>query len=174
MPRFLTPYRSVLIILVIAGGLLACGDRSLAAASAIDSAEQAAILKPVQAWVRAFSTQQAAFPTDAFTEDCIIIDEFAPFAWSAGTTNVRQWYAAVEGLDSAANRQAVLRSKESVSVGEVENLSVTGDLAYMTFHATWSAAGRHGKPFTQRGLFTVVERKTPNGWRMSANSWGIL
>jgi len=146
------------------------------AATTISPAQETAILLPVQAWVHAFDTQQETFPSNAFTDDCIIIDEFAPFAWSAsaGTTSVRQWYAAVEGLDSPQNRQEVLRSKETVDVGKVENLTVSGDLAYMTFHATWSAVGRKNKMFVQHGLFTVVERKTANGWRMSANSWGIL
>jgi ketosteroid isomerase-like protein len=164
--------RSIVVMICLAAALLATNAR--AATPAITAEERAAVLKPVHAWVHAFSTQQKDFPSDAFTDDCTVIDEFAPFAWSAGTTNIRQWYAAVEGLDSPANRDGVIRSKESVSVGDVENLVISGDGAYMTFHATWSANGRGSKMFTQHGLFTVVERRTPNGWRISANSWGIL
>jgi ketosteroid isomerase-like protein len=148
---------------------------AVAAEPSITAEQRDAIMRPVNAWVHAFSTQQAAFPDDAFTDDCLIIDEFAPFAWSPGTTTVRQWYADVEGLDTAADRQSVLRSKESLQVGDPENLTIAGDRAYMSFHATWSATNpKTNKPFVQHGLFTVVERKTKNGWRMIANAWGIL
>ena len=32
-------------------------------------------MAPVNAWSKAFNTAQTAFPTDAFTEDCTLIDE---------------------------------------------------------------------------------------------------
>jgi ketosteroid isomerase-like protein len=133
-----------------------------------------ALMAPVNAWVKAFNTAQTTFPSDAFTEDCTVIDEFAPFAWGPPHPTVRQWYAAVEGLDVPGHRHYVLSTHEHVDVGPPSNVFVKGDNAYMTFHAVWHAQGPHNKHFSQTGLFTVVERKTPDGWRMSANSWGIL
>ncbi len=136
--------------------------------------DTSALLVPVNAWAKAFNTHQAAFPSDAFTEDCTVIDGFPPFAWAPQHATVREWYAAVEGLDVPAHRPFVLKSQERVEVGTPENVIVKGDNAYMTFHSTWTALGPHGKHFTQAGLFTVVEHKTPSGWRISANSWGVL
>jgi ketosteroid isomerase-like protein len=132
------------------------------------------LMAPVNAWSKAFNTAQTAFPTDAFTEDCTLIDEFTPFAWGPSRPTVRQWYAAVEGVDSPARRKMVLSTHEHVDVGPPSNVFVKGDNAYMTFHAVWTAQGPHNKHFSQIGLFTVVERKTADGWRISANSWGIL
>lgn len=132
-----------------------------------------ALMAPVNVWVRAFDTHQAQFPSDAFTDDCTVIDEFSPFAWDPKHATIRQWYAAVEGLDSPKDRASVLQSRETVVVGSPENVAVRGDIAYMTFHSVWTGF-RGSKRFAQQGLFTVVERKTPAGWRISANSWGIL
>ena len=131
-------------------------------------------MAPVNAWVKAFNSAQATFPSDAFTDDCTVIDEFPPFAWGQSHPTVRQWYASVEGLDVPGHRQMVLGTHEHVDVGQPENVFVKGDNAYMTFHAVWHGNGPHNKHFSQTGLFTVVERKTAAGWRISANSWGIL
>src|ERR1700722_2841466 len=149
---------------------------ALASALIIAAAQPdtAPLMAPVNAWTTAFNTAQTTFPTDAFTEDCTVIDEFAPFAWGPSHPTVRQWYAAVEGVGSAARRQMVLSTHEHVDVGLPSNVFVKGDTAYMTFHAGWTAQGPHNKHFSQPGLFTVVERKTADGWRISANSWGIL
>jgi ketosteroid isomerase-like protein len=137
-----------------------------------------ALMAPVNAWVKAFNTAQTTFPSDAFTDDCTVIDEFAPFAWGPSHPTVRQWYAAVEGLDVPGHRQIVLSSHDHVDVGTRSNVFVKGDNAYMTFHALWHAEyrapGARTKHFSQTGLFTVVERKTAEGWRISANSWGVL
>jgi ketosteroid isomerase-like protein len=132
------------------------------------------LMAPVNAWVKAFNSAQATFPSDAFTDDCTVIDEFPPFAWGPSHPTVRQWYASVEGLDVPGHRQMVLGTHERVDVGQPENVFVKGDNAYMTFHAVWKAQGPHNKHFSQTGLFTVVERKTTDGWRISANSWGTL
>jgi ketosteroid isomerase-like protein len=133
-----------------------------------------ALMAPVNAWAKAFNTHQTTFPSDAFTDDCTVIDEFPPFAWAPGHATVRDWYAVVEGLDDPAHRQDVLRTQAHVDVGTPENVVVKGDAAYMTFHSTWSGLIPNGKHFSQTGLFTVVERKTPDGWRISANSWAVL
>ena len=133
-----------------------------------------ALMAPVNAWVRAFDTHQAQFPSDAFTDDCTVIDEFSPFAWDPKHATIRQWYAAVEGLDSPKERAYVLRSGETVVVGSPENLIVQDNIAYMTFHATWTTVRGDKKRYAQQAVFTVVERKTPVGWRISANSWGVL
>jgi ketosteroid isomerase-like protein len=153
---------------------LLCYVQTAVSAAPPPAVDRKELLAPVDAWVHAFSSQQAAFPSDAFTEDCTVIDEFPPFAWGPGGPSVRVWYAAVEGMDAPANRASVLRTKETVLVGLPENLQVQGNRAYMTFHAVWSGLSRKGKRFSQRGLFTVAERKTTAGWRIFAHSWGIL
>lgn len=131
-------------------------------------------LNPVNAWVHAYNSHQMAFPTDAFTDDCTVIDEFAPFAWAPQKTDVHSWYSRIQGAQSPQARRRILESQEFTAVSAPENLIVSGDIAYLTFHSYWTYRKRDGSRFLQRGLFTVVERKTPLGWRISAQSWGIL
>ena len=153
---------------------LAANAGSAQAADAPNAAQRAALMKPVNAWVRAFDAHDVRFPADAFTSDCVVIDEFAPFAWAPGETpSVQSWYKKVVGADGPKHRARVLASHEYVVVGEPENVRIAGDLAYMTFHAYWGG-NFEGRRRVEHGLFVVVERKTAGGWLMSANSWGIL
>ena len=139
-----------------------------------DKVDIAPLMAPVLAWANAFSTQQLAFPANAFTDDCVVIDNFPPFVWASPNSGIRQWYASVEGADSPADREHVLKSKETVELSAPQNVAVRDGKAYMTFSATWRGLSRSGKRFTQGAVFTVIERQTDAGWRIEAHSWGQL
>lgn len=132
-----------------------------------------ALLAPVQAWTSAFNMGQTAFPTEAFTEDCVVIDEFAPFAWSPQRVNVREWYATLVGSKSVAARARFLGFREHLEVSQPHDVRVAGDGAYLVFPSVVSFV-EHGKHHAQRGDFVVVERRTPHGWRIAAHSWAIV
>jgi ketosteroid isomerase-like protein len=134
----------------------------------------AALLAPIKAWADAFSTHQLEFPSNAFTEDCVVIDNFPPFLWATPGHGVRQWYANAEGAHSPEKRQAVVDSKETIEVGTPVVIVFSASKAYLTFSAKWHGYSRSGKRFFQTATFTVVERLTEDGWRIEAHSWGEL
>jgi ketosteroid isomerase-like protein len=143
-------------------------------ASAQDTPDVAALLAPVKAWADAYSSHQLEFPSNAFTEDCVVIDNFPPFLWATPSHGIRQWYADVEGANSPVKRQAVMNSKETLEVGTPIVIVVKEGEAYMTFSAKWHGYSRSGKYFFQTAVFTVIERLTEAGWRIEAHSWGEL
>ena len=133
-----------------------------------------ALLAPVRAWANAFSGHQLAFPSNVFTDDCIVIDNFPPFLWGTRSNGIRQWYADVEGVGSPQKRRAVLKSKETIEIGLPVVIVFQKGAAYMTFSARWRGYAQNGAYFSQTAVFTVVERRTAAGWRIQAHSWGEL
>jgi hypothetical protein len=131
------------------------------------------LLAPVNAWVSAFNSGQTAFPSDAFTDDGTVIDEFAPYTWSKDRATVRQWYAYLVGADSPERRAKFLSYKEHLWIGAPHDVQQKGDAAYLVFNAVVTFLDG-GKTVSQPGTFVVVERRTPQGWRISANSWAIV
>jgi hypothetical protein len=145
---------------------------ALIGASPAPALDTAPLLVPVNVWGDAFNAGQTAFPSVAFTDDCTVIDEFAPFAWSNGHENIRQWYAAVVGADSAQSRARFLASKQHVTFDAPRFVTERDGGAYLVFPSTLTYVSK-GTAHTQRGTFAVVERRTDSGWRMVANSWAI-
>src|SRR5579862_3258246 len=126
--------------------------------------DTAALLVPVNAWGAAFNAGQTTFPSDAFTDDCTVIDEFAPFAWAPGPHDVRHWYATLVGSDSPARRARFLASKQRVVFAAPQYVRERNGGAYLVFPSTLTYVD-DGRSHTQRGTFVVVERKTSAGWR---------
>ena len=131
-----------------------------------------ALAAPVNAWVNAFNSGQAAFPVTAFTDDCMVIDEFPPFSWGSDRENVRSWYADVVGSNDPKRRAQFLAEKEHLVLDAPTYVRANATDANVTFPATYTYTSM-GKLHTQRALFTVVERNTPKGWRINANAWAI-
>ena len=131
-----------------------------------------ALAAPVSAWVHAFNSGQAAFPSDAFTDDCAVIDEFPPFSWGKDRVNVRAWYADVVGSNDPKRRARFLAEKEHLVLEKPTYVRSNETDANVTFPAVYTYTS-DGKLHTQRALFTVVERKTAAGWRINANAWAI-
>ena len=134
--------------------------------------DTAALLAPVNAWAVAFNSAQTAFPSDAFTDDCTVIDEFPPFAWASGPQDVRSWYAYLVGSQSPERRARFLASKQHVTFDPPRFVREREGGAYLVFPSVLTYVSK-GVPRTQRGTFVVAERKTSAGWRISANSWAI-
>jgi hypothetical protein len=145
---------------------------ALALLGASPAPDTAALLVSVNTWGDAFNAGQTAFPSDAFTVDCTVIDEFTPFAWSPAHQTIRQWYAAVVGADSAQSRARFLASKQHVTFAAPRFVTVRDGGAYLVFPSTLTYVSK-GATHTQRGTFVVVERLTEAGWRIAAHSWAI-
>jgi ketosteroid isomerase-like protein len=133
----------------------------MAPASAAES-RYSALLSPIRAFARAFNHAQKAFPSEAFTADCVVIDEFPPFVWARDRSARTWWNAAV----------ALSGGNQHVTVGDVTYAVVAPNQGHVTVHMTLTGYSiRRHKHFVQHALYTAVERRTSNGWRITANSW---
>jgi ketosteroid isomerase-like protein len=144
----------------------------LAAALLVGPPDRPPLMAPVTAWVQAFNSGQVAFPSDAFTDDCTVIDEFPPFAWSRDRVNVRTWYAVVIGATSPQKRARFFSYHQRLTLAEPTYMRMKDGGANIAFPATLDYVEK-GKHHVQRAMFTVSERKTPDGWRISAHAWAI-
>jgi hypothetical protein len=145
---------------------------ALLGASPAPTPDSAPLLAPVNAWGDAFNAGQTAFPSAAFTDDCTVIDEFAPFAWSKGHAGIREWYAAVVGADTPLSRARFLASKQHVTFDAPRFVTERDGGAYLVFPSTLTYVSK-GASHVKRGTYAVVERLTAAGWRIAANSWAI-
>jgi len=145
---------------------------ALLGATPAPAPDTAPLLVPVNVWGDAFNSGQTAFPSAAFTDDCTVIDEFRPFAWSNGHHTIREWYAAVVGADSPQSRASFLASKQHVTFDAPRFVTERDGGAYLVFPSKLTYVSK-GASHVQRGTFVVVERLTDAGWRIAANSWAI-
>jgi len=94
-----------------------------------------------------------------------IIDDFAPHAWS-GPTACADWAKSV-----VENFRRGKITDGKVSLGKAYQVTVEGDVAYGVYPAVFNYKD-HGKPGTERGVWTFAMRKTGGAWRITAWSWG--
>lgn len=136
------------------------------------TADLAALMAPVSAWTAAFNAGQTNFPSAAFTDDCTVIDEFPPFAWSTTRQDVHRWYALLVGSQSPERRSRFLAAKEHLTLDAPRFVQQRGDGAYMVFESTLTYVAK-GAAHTQRGRFVVAERMVGARWKIAAHSWAI-
>ncbi len=134
-------------------------------AFAADPAVTAGVTRPLQVFVDAFNAHQASMPKDAFTEECTVLDEFAPYVWRSAAN----WYGDLMGHDTA--EQAKIRGyEEHVTIDAPTMVRVKGDAAYAVFpaHLDFRMNGKHTH---QEGQWVVTELKRDGKWLISAHSW---
>lgn len=94
-----------------------------------------------------------------------IIDDFAPHQWD-GPDACANWANAL-----AANMKQSKITNAVVVFGTPWHAVVTGSVAYVVVPATLTYSQK-GKPVKESGsVWTVVLRKTPNGWRITSWTW---
>ena len=103
-------------------------------------------------------------PSAGFCEaESTVVDEFAPHLWrGAGCANWARDFVAM------ARQQGIGACK--AAVGAKGKVTVEGDVAYAVYPATVSCT-RHGKPFTDHGLWTFVMHKGRPGWKIASWTW---
>jgi len=94
-----------------------------------------------------------------------VIDDFAPHQWD-GPDACTNWANAL-----TANMKQNGIANGVVVFGEPWHAAVTGNIAYVVVPATLTYTQK-GKPVKEAGsVWTLVLRKTANGWRITSWAW---
>jgi hypothetical protein len=143
----------VLFALVCANGVAAAAERS--------------VLVPIETYVRAANAGNRPLLISAFTADSAIVDEFAPFRFSAPHA-AAHWYDGF-GADQSTNGV----SDAIIAYTAPKFVTVAGSHAYVVLPTVYTYK-IHGKPAKETGslAFTLVERNAT--WKISAMAWAKL
>lgn len=135
-----------------------------AAAAAAPSPPPPPILKLVNAIVEATNTDNASALTGLYTNDAVVVDENAPFAWRGADAGAAWWHA----VDAVLAKMKLTHLKATVvRVGEFQQ---SPTVAYLI--EALSLTGRAaGKPFAESGTFTYTFRKAAGHWLISSQVW---
>jgi len=138
-------------------GLVLCAPGARAAANDV--------VAPVLQFINAFNAgdTKAAFATYA-SGNILIVDEFAPHAWS-GPHAAEDWAAA---YDRHAQATGVTEGK--VTYSAATRVEVEGDAAYVVMPTTYLYK-EHGKPITEKGQITVVLNRQAGVWKIRGWTW---
>jgi ketosteroid isomerase-like protein len=99
-----------------------------------------------------------------YADDATFVDDVSPFVWDGARAGSR-WYAkAMRYLK--ANAIADIHGV----VGTPVESRLQGNAAYVILPVTWSGTA-HGKPFIQRGAYTLTLRKIDNRWLITSQTW---
>ena len=134
------------------------GTASVARAQTPDPA----VLAPVNGLIDAFNHNDAASIAGLHAPGAVILDEFAPYAWS-GPTAVMAWgadfgkFAVAHGVTSGV-----------VSLSAPSTVEVNGDRAYVVAPSVIAFTTKD-KPIKNAGSFTFALIKTDKGWLIQ--SW---
>jgi len=139
------------ILIALAASLLATVP-----AAASDRTDIEAVLKQ---WISAEGGSAATCADDA-----AVVDDVPPFEWRgpgacAGWQKDEDAYLQQAGITDATG-----------TLGKPQQLIIDADRAYVVAPATFSFT-QNGKRRTQIATSTLVLRKTPAGWRITAWTW---
>lgn len=146
--------------------VLALGLACLAAAPAFaaGSAEEAAALKPVHAFIDGVNAGDMKQAAAAYAKDATIIDEFPPYRWQ-GAKAFAQW-----GADYGKATKAAAITDAKMTLETPRKVEVAGTHAYAVIPAALDFKA-HGHPIHELGSFTFALTKKKAGWRIAAWSW---
>jgi hypothetical protein len=147
----------IITALALAGTLLATPALALA-----ETAVDPAVLVPIKQLAEGFNTNAPAKIAGAHVASPIILDEFAPYAWS-GPTAVLAWggdfakFAAAKGVTSGV-----------VQINDPTVAEVNGDRAYVVAPSVITMKTRDGQ-LKNVGTFTFALVRSADGWKIQ--SW---
>lgn len=131
------------------------------------TAPPAAILAPINAAVTAVNSGNPSGANGLYTNDAVVVDEFAPFSWT-GINAGSEWISTLNAMSAQAhitNVHGVLSPPSA--------FSVAGDSAYLSFptdvHFTLN-----GKNMVEHGTFAFTLRNEGGAWKIVTQTWGTL
>jgi len=139
------------IVIALAMSVLTAGS-----ALASDKGDIAALLKQ---WISGEAGTVASCADDA-----AVIDDVPPYEWH-GPGACSRWqkdndaYSQKEGITDATG-----------TIGDPQQLSISGNRAYAVYPTTW-AFTQKGKRVREIATSTFVLHKTAAGWRITAWTW---
>ena len=148
--KFIAPF-------ALAGSLLAAPLTAFA-----QTAVDPAVLAPIKQLNEGFNTNAAAKIAGAHVASPVILDEFAPYAWS-GPTAIMGW-----GGDFAKFAVAKGVLGGVVQINDPSVAEVNGDRAYVVAPSVITFKTRDGQ-IKNAGSFTFALVKTADGWKIQ--SW---
>ncbi len=155
----------------IAIAALLVGSTALQASAAAETADVGALLAPVNAWVNAFNQWDANYPTTAFTEDAVVIDQFPKFLWR-GKGSAREWWTVLMGATPQEHERG--RSlQQHVEFEAPQFVHFHGNDAYLVQAATLTWVDKKGA-HTMKANWVATETKTAQGWRISSHAWAPI
>jgi hypothetical protein len=98
-------------------------------------------------------------------DDAAVIDDIPPFEWH-GPGACARWRK-----DNQAYGQKEGVTEPSGTIGEPQQLMISGDRAYVVVPSTFSQTQK-GKRTKEIATSTLVLQKTAAGWRITAWTWG--
>ena len=135
-----------------------------AVAARTASAPAAAYLQPVHAVVEAINGRQE-FPSQLFTDDVSIVDDFPPFAWQ-GREGAKAWYGSLLASETTSQSDMRITAGTPVIAPKVQ-----AGLAYVTLPLTASWTEK-GKKHSVSGPWTLVLQQAGSQWVIAAASFG--
>lgn len=144
---------------------LACAAPAVAhAQTAAPSPPPAEITRLTDAVMTASNADNAAGFAGLYTDDAVVVDENAPFAWhgaGAGTA----WWTLTHGIIQKLQLVSFKAAPQPPS-----EFTQSDTDAYMIVPITLTGTAAH-KPFAETGTMTYTFHKTPTGWKISTQIW---
>jgi ketosteroid isomerase-like protein len=137
---------------------------SMLAAPAAAKSPPAAVMAPINAMLAATNADKGAELAAYYTPDAVVVDEFAPYAWT-GPAAAAQWWAGVDKQIAAMGTHAIHAAAQPI-----KHFDVTGDSAYVVVPLIISYAVK-GKPGHETGLFTLALRRSGGQWKIATQTW---
>lgn len=145
-----------------AAALLALAVTPVSAIAA--QAPPAPILQLVDAVIHSANTGDASALTALFTNDAVVVDENAPFAWRGAGAGVAWWHVV-----AAVTQKAKLTHLKAIGV-RIGEFKQTANDAYMVQSMTVTALAG-GKPFAEPGTMTYTFHNAAGKWLISTMAW---
>ena len=128
------------------------------------SAPDRAMMAPIRAIADFMATLDDAPVEKIFTDDPVIVENFAPYVFR-GPSTVSRWR---EGF----RQHAATLSELSNAFGPAQDFSRSGDTVYFVLPTTWTGRTA-GKPFEERGGWSFVLTRQGADWRVACYAWAV-
>ncbi|MGB6414036.1 MAG: DUF4440 domain-containing protein [Candidatus Cybelea sp.] len=122
------------------------------------------ILKLVNTVIAATNTDDAAALAGLFTDDAVVVDENAPFAWRGAGAGVAWWHVV-----DAVTQKAKLQHVKAVDVRLGEFRQSATDAYLVQALTVTGTAGT--KPFAEAGTMTYTFHNAGGRWLISTMIW---
>jgi uncharacterized protein (TIGR02246 family) len=119
---------------------------------------------PARLMMNAFNKRTPDVLTGLYTDDATFIDDLSPLVWDGARAGARWYTKAMKYLDAHG-----IASIHGALEAPIES-NVEGNAAYVIVPVQWSGTA-NGKPFVQRGSYTMTLRKVSGTWRITSQTW---
>lgn len=133
-------------------------------ASRADAADDAALLRPIEALVVAIERGDTAGIARAYAPDPSIVDEFAPFRWT-GSDAAKRWARGFAASNNAGNVTDVGLTHEKPRF-----VTRSGERAWLVYPAKFTFRVG-GKPAWETAAWTFALVRIAGAWRIEASTW---